>query len=103
VGDASALVLSGLAGLGLGALFFAGLWWTTARALSGVHPGLLVLGSVLVRTGALLVGFYLVADGVAARLLACVIGFALANVATRVSTRRSSSALARRSETHHAR
>jgi F1F0 ATPase subunit 2 len=78
--DAVTLVLSFAAGLGLGGLFFAGLWWTVRRCVTSNHPALLILGSLLVRTAAVLLGFYWVSGGSWPRLLACAIGFAAARL-----------------------
>lgn len=80
------LVLIWVAGCGLGAAFFAGLWWTVQLCLSAKHPALWMLGSMLVRTAVLLAGFYYVADGRWQRMLACVLGFVTAKVvATRLA------------------
>lgn len=75
------LVLAWAAGCGLGAAFFAGLWWTVRVCLSARHPAVWVLGSLLARTAMLLAGFYYVADGHWQRLLACVLGFVTAKLA----------------------
>ena len=66
----------------LGFFFFGGLWWTTRRATVCARPGLTVLASLLLRMGLTLAGFYLVADGRWERLLACLVGFTLARMAT---------------------
>lgn len=68
------LVLAGVAGLGLGAMFFGGLWWTLRKSLASEHPALWLLGSLLARMGLLLVGLYLVSGGHWGRLLAGLIG-----------------------------
>lgn len=70
-----ALLLAALVGLFLGALFFGGLWWTVRKGVSAKSPALLFLGSLLLRTGVTVGGFYLVADGDWQRLLACLLGF----------------------------
>ena len=54
-------LLAALAGLLLGIFFFGGLWWTIQKGLSSNHPGLWFFGSLIVRTGVVLIGFYLVA------------------------------------------
>ena len=72
------LVLSLCAGAGLGLLFFGGLWWTVRRLPMARHPAPLALGSLVVRLGGSLAGFYLVMDGHWVRLLACLTGFLLA-------------------------
>ena len=73
-----ALPLAALAGLLLGALFFGGLWWTVRKGVSAKSPALLFLGSMLLRTGLAVAGFYVVADGDWRRLMACLLGFASA-------------------------
>jgi F1F0 ATPase subunit 2 len=72
--DPLMLVLSGSAGLVLGAIFFGGLWWTLQKSLASPRPALWILGSLLARMSLLLVGLYLVADGHWQRLLAGVVG-----------------------------
>jgi F1F0 ATPase subunit 2 len=63
-------------GLLLGAIFFGGLWWTVRKGISSKQPGLLFLGSMLLRTGVVLFGFYLVAGNQSVRLVICLLGFA---------------------------
>ncbi|WP_167752453.1 ATP synthase subunit I [Thiorhodococcus mannitoliphagus] len=72
--DTPGLVLSGVAGLGLGAMFFGGLWWTLRKSLASTKPALWLLGSLLVRMSLLLVGLYLVSGGHWERLLAGLVG-----------------------------
>ena len=72
------LALAGMAGLLLGAIFFGGLWWTVRLGVTSKRPALLFLGSMLLRTGVVIVGFYFVSDGHWQRLLACLSGFAIA-------------------------
>jgi F1F0 ATPase subunit 2 len=69
------------AGLGLGAFFFGGLWWTTRRALASSRPAAWFVGSFVVRTGVTLGGFYLVGDGRWERLATCLLGFVVARMA----------------------
>ena len=68
-------ILSLLAGALLGAFFFGGLWWTIQKGLTAKNPGLWFLGSILVRTGVTLAGFYFVSGGQWQRMLACLLGF----------------------------
>lgn len=75
------LILPLLAGVLLGAFFFGGLWWTVQKGLSAQNPALWFLGSMLVRTGVTLVGFYLVSDGRWERMVACLLGFVVARFA----------------------
>lgn len=79
--DPLALVLAGLAGCGLGMLFFVGLWWTVRKGISSKRPALWFLGSLLLRTGIVLAGFYLISGGHWERLLACLLGFVIARFA----------------------
>ena len=73
-------VVSGVAGMALGAFFFGGLWWTVKASVDAARPGLLVFVSLLVRMGITLAGFYLVAGGDWQRLIACLLGFVLARL-----------------------
>ena len=72
-----ALVLTGMAGVGLGVIFFAGLWWTVRKGVSANQPALWFFASWLLRTGIALFGFYVVGGGQSNRLLACLVGFAI--------------------------
>lgn len=44
-----ARLLAIVGGAGVGALYFAGLWWTVQRAARTSHPVMLVAGSFLIR------------------------------------------------------
>ncbi|MGB8432953.1 MAG: ATP synthase subunit I [Burkholderiales bacterium] len=80
------LALALVAGLLLGAIFFGGLWWTVRKAISSKRPALLFLGSLLLRTGIVIAGFYVFSDGHWQRLLACLLGFAIARfIVTRLA------------------
>jgi F1F0 ATPase subunit 2 len=69
-----------LAGGGLGAIFFGGLWWTVRRAASSPAPLRWFLGSLLLRTVIVLAGFYFIGAGRPALLGLCLLGFLLARV-----------------------
>jgi len=69
------MALAFIAGAGLGILFFGGLWFTVKQALVSRYSALLFLGSSVVRTGLVLVGFYFVAQGSWQRLVIAVAGF----------------------------
>lgn len=75
-----ALLLSGIAGVALGAAFFGGLWWTVRKGLGARQPALWFLGSALLRMGIAVSGFYLVSGGHWDRLLACLSGFVIARL-----------------------
>ncbi|MBH2019119.1 MAG: ATP synthase subunit I [Burkholderiales bacterium] len=73
-----ALVLAWIAGGALGAFFFGGLWWTVRKSLASANPALWVFGSLLLRMGVTLSGFYFVSGGDWQRLLSCLVGFVMA-------------------------
>jgi len=74
------LALASATGLLLGAIFFGGLWWTVRRGVSLKRPAPWFLGSLLLRTGIVVAGFYVVSDGHWQRLLAGLLGFAIARL-----------------------
>jgi len=78
--DASALLLSLLAGTVLGTLFFGSLWWTIRKGLTSKRSASLFLTSLLLRMGVLVAGFYFVGRGHPQRMGACLIGFVLARL-----------------------
>jgi F1F0 ATPase subunit 2 len=82
------LVLAGIAGGALGAIFFGGLWWTVRQGIRSRQPALWFLGSLLLRTGIVLAGFYFAADRHWERLLVCLLGFVMARLAVMRLTRR---------------
>jgi F1F0 ATPase subunit 2 len=84
--EAMQMALAVLAGMLLGAVFFGGLWWTVKKGLESPMPARWFIGSLLLRTGIALVGFYVVADGDWKRVLACLAGFiAVRIIATRLA------------------
>ena len=78
--EAVTLVLAWAAGGMLGAVFFGGLWWTVRKGVSSDRPALWFFGSLLVRTGIVLVGFYLVSNDDWQRLAPCLVGFVMAQL-----------------------
>jgi F1F0 ATPase subunit 2 len=62
----------------LGLFFFGGLWWTVQKGISAAQPGLWFSASLLVRTGVVLTGFYLVGNDHWQRMLLCLVGFSIA-------------------------
>jgi F1F0 ATPase subunit 2 len=72
------LVLSLVAGILLGAIFFGGLWWTVQKVVSSNRSTLWFFVSLLMRTSILLAGFYFIAHGHWERLLMCLLGFVVA-------------------------
>lgn len=76
--DAALWPVALLAGAALGAIFFGGLWWTVQRGAASTVPARWFLGSLVLRTAIVLVGFYLVGAGQPVRLGLCLLGFVLA-------------------------
>jgi F1F0 ATPase subunit 2 len=78
--DLLAFALAFVAGASFGAFFFGGLWWTVHKGVASERPALWFLGSLLLRTAVILVGFYLVSQDHWSRLAACLVGFVIARV-----------------------
>jgi F1F0 ATPase subunit 2 len=78
--DIAALALALLVGALLGAFFFGGLWWTVRKGVTSERPAVWFLGSLLVRTALLLIGFYFVSQGHWSRLAMCLLGFVIARI-----------------------
>jgi len=75
MGDVAVLVLACAAGVALGGVFFGGLWWTVQKMAASTSPALWMVGSLLLRTVAVLAGFWFVAGPRWQNLLACLVGF----------------------------
>ncbi len=67
-----------ITGLALGTIFFGGLWLTVKKALLSKKPSLWYMGSLVVRTGLTIVGFYYIASGNWINMLICLVGFVIA-------------------------
>ena len=85
--ESLALALALLAGAGLGAIFFGGLWITIRRGVLSERPALWFLLSMLLRMSIALAGFYFVSGGRWDRLLLCLLGFVMARFAVTRLTR----------------
>lgn len=94
----ASLLLPLLMGIVLGALFFGGLWWTVQRAASVRWVGLWFFSSLLLRTAAVLTGFYLSCGDDWRRWLAALLGFSMARLIITRLTRTSTD----RTEAHRA-
>jgi len=78
--EAVQLIPALVAGVLLGLMFYGGLWWTVRRGvLSKNAPGMF-FGSLLLRTGIALAGFYFIAHGHPERLLMSLLGFVMARL-----------------------
>jgi len=87
--------LAGLAGLGIGGMFFGGLWWTVRQGVNSKRPALLFAGSMLARIGLALAGFYFVSGHRWERSVACLAGFIAARMAVRMMVERAVERLTR--------
>lgn len=94
------LSLAVLAGSVLGAFFFGGLWWTIRRGLSSPRPVSWFFGSLLLRTGMVLIGFYYLLGDDWRRLLAGLLGFVITRLIVTRLTRSPCSGLAEASHAH---
>ena len=72
------LILVLIAGVLLGIIFFGGLWWTTKQVMLSGKSAMWLVGSFLLRTSIVLIGFYLLSNNHWERLLACLSGFIVA-------------------------
>lgn len=68
------------AGLVLGVVYCALLWFAVQRLSKAQHPVLWLIGSAVPRLGIPLAGFYWVMDGQWERLIVCLTGFVLARL-----------------------
>lgn len=73
--DSLQLTLVFLMGIVMGAVFFGGLCWTVSKTVRSKQPSLLFLTSLILRTGLLLSGFYLIGGDDSLRFLICLSGF----------------------------
>ncbi len=64
----------------LGTFFFAGLWWTVRKIESSKQVALLFLGSMLLRSSVVILGFYFILGDNWQRLVAGLLGFIIARI-----------------------
>lgn len=69
------LVLSALAGIALGILYFGGLWLTITKMRTLKNPGIFLILSFILRTVIVIGGFYLISDGKLERLAVTMLSF----------------------------
>lgn len=74
------LLFALLEGALLGVFFFAGLWWTVRKLDSAKHVALLFLGSMLLRTGIVVLGFYFILGDNWQRLVVGLLGFVMVRI-----------------------
>jgi len=78
--DALSFISSVIAGILLGAFFFGGLWWTVHKGVKSERVALWFFGSMLLRTGVVMLGFYLLLGDSWQRMLAGLFGFFIARL-----------------------
>lgn len=79
--EAVTLLLAGIGGLVMGAVFFGGLWWTVRKGVASQNPALWFIGSLILRMSLVLPGFYLISrHGNWQLLVSCLLGFIVARV-----------------------
>ncbi|MBE3653590.1 hypothetical protein BOO91_11445 [Vibrio navarrensis] len=69
-----------IAGMGLGVIFFASLWWSVKRCTQSTTPLRWFISSFIARTVFVLAGFYLIGAGQLLKFGMCLLGFILARV-----------------------
>ena len=74
------IVLTLIAGFLLGVFFFGGLWWTTKKGIHSKSPALWFMGSLVLRLGITITGFYFISQNHLERILICLLGFLVARV-----------------------
>ena len=74
------LIVASIAGIGLGVIFFGGLWLTVQKGLKSKFAALWFPSSLLLRSAISLLGFYWVGKDHPERLLICLVGFIVARM-----------------------
>ncbi len=85
--DVALLTAPLAAGLGLGILFFGGLWWTVNRGLTAALPAVWFGLSTLLRVVVIICGLYYFARLGLLSLMACLCGLLIARSAVKRLTR----------------
>ncbi len=74
-------ILALLAGIGVGTVFYGGLWWTVRKGITSRQPAVLFLGSFLARMAAVVPVLFLISQGRLERLALGLLGFFAARTA----------------------
>ena len=85
--DALSFFSSLIAGLLLGAFFFGGLWWTVRKGVKSERVALWFFGSMMLRTGVVMLGFYLLLGDSWQRMFIGLLGFFIARLTVTWLTR----------------
>jgi len=75
--DILPLIIAFMVGIGIGAFYFGGLFWTVRRIPEWRRPGIWVTASYFIRTAITVFAFYLIMGGQWQRLLASLLGFVM--------------------------
>jgi F1F0 ATPase subunit 2 len=81
------LIGAGVSGVLLGIIFFGGLWWTVRKGVASSCPAVWFTGSMLLRTGVVLAGFYFISNHHWERLVLALVGFVSSRAAVTRYTR----------------
>lgn len=81
INDVLSLLPGVFGGIALGILFFGGLWLTVRKGLSSKRPAVIFMGSLIIRMGIVVIGFYYVGADSWQKMLACLGGFLIARIA----------------------
>lgn len=96
------MIVALITGALLGIVFFGGLWLTVRKAIASKTPALWFLGSIILRIGIVLVGFYLIMQRGSWLIgLLCLLGFIAGRVIVVRLTRDYESAHLDIKEVHH--
>lgn len=97
------LLLAACAGSLIGMIFFGGLWWTVHKRMMSRHAAFWFLGSLILRVGIALAGFYFIGRNDWKMMLACLFGFVVARfVVIRLTGSRFQYPASSTTEVHHA-
>ena len=77
MGEPLYLIISFSVGMALGAFYFLSLWKTLQKISDAKNPGFLLVGSYILRTSVVIVGFYLIMGGHWQRVVVALLGFVL--------------------------
>ena len=72
------LILTFLAGIGLGTFFFGGLWFTVQKGLQSKNASLIFMASLILRVAVVMLGFYYISIDDWRKILICLLGFMIA-------------------------
>lgn len=85
--ESFSILLALVTGVALGGVFFGGLWWTIRKATISPQPALWFFGSLVLRMGVALTGFFLIGRGHWERLVLCLAGFVVGRIIVTLITR----------------